>query len=373
FDCPLPDRRRKLLMTHTHPRPVARPARRHLALALLLLLPALPGCFASAGSSEEKQPVADPEPVARAPLARTLRDNDRIRAPELDGGIDWLNAAGPIRMKDLRGKVVILDFWTYCCINCLHTLPDLARLERKYANQLVVIGVHSAKFDNEKETENIRKAVLRYEIAHPVVNDAHMRIWRRYRADSWPTLALIDPEGRYVGSTTGEGNYELLDRILTQQIPLFRKKKLLNEKPIKFELARFQETGKSPLFFPGKVLADGASGRLFIADSTHHRIVITDLAGKKVTVAGTGRPGRDDGPFAKVSFDDPQGLALKGDTLYVADRKNHLIRALDLKKQTVTTVAGTGEQSQERGGVGDALRTGLNSPWDLFLRGNDLF
>src|SRR5262249_26838086 len=236
FDCPLPDRRRKLLMTHTHPRPVARPARRHLALALLLLLPALPGCFASAGSSEEKQPVADPEPVARAPLARTLRDNDRIRAPELDGGIDWLNAAGPIRMKDLRGKVVILDFWTYCCINCIHTLPDLARLEKKYANQLVVIGVHSAKFDNEKKSENIRKAILRYEITHPVVNDANLRIWRSYAVSSWPTLYLIDPEGYVVGRGSGEGLHDALDQEIAKLIKIHREKKTLNEQPLHFDL-----------------------------------------------------------------------------------------------------------------------------------------
>ena len=78
----------------------------------------------------------------------------------------------PDPLKDLRGKIVLLDFWTLCCINCIHTLPDLAKLEKKYANELVVIGVHSAKFDNEKDTESIRKAILRYEISHPVVNDA---------------------------------------------------------------------------------------------------------------------------------------------------------------------------------------------------------
>src|SRR5437870_27327 len=182
-------------------------------------------------------------------------------APELDVGVDWLNTASPVRLHDLRGKVVLLDFWTYCCINCIHTLPDLAKLEKKYGNQLVVIGVHSAKFDQEKDNENIRKAILRYEIAHPVVNDAEMKIWRRYGARAWPTLALIDPEGNYMGSASGEGNCELIDKILTKYVPVYRKKKVLNEKPMKFELARFSESGKSPLFFPGKVLADAASKR----------------------------------------------------------------------------------------------------------------
>ena len=160
---------------------------------------------------------------------------------------------------------------------------------------------------------------------------------------------------------------------MTRLIKVHRRKKTLNEKPIKFELARFHETGRSPLFFPGKVLADAAGNRLFIADSTHHRIVITDLAGKKIAIAGIGKPGKVDGPFASASFDDPQGLALKGDTLYVADRRNHLIRALDLKKQTVRTVAGTGEHGEDRSTGGKARQVALNSPWDLLVQGDDLF
>src|SRR5262249_32346718 len=258
-------------------------------------------------------------------------------------------------MKDLRGKVVILDFWTYCCINCIHTLPDLAKLEKKYPNELVVIGVHSAKFDTEKGTDNIKKAILRYGITHPVVNDANMTIWRKYGVRSWPSLYLIAPEGRVVAHGSGEGLYEPLDERIQELIKLHRDKKTLNERPIKFELAR--ESGDSPLFFPGKVLADETGKRLFIADSTHHRIVITDLDGKKIAVAGTGEPGKADGAFAEATFNDPQGMALDGESLYVADRKNHLIRRLDLEKQTVATAAGTGEQGRERFEGGPALKT----------------
>jgi DNA-binding beta-propeller fold protein YncE len=311
-----------------------------------------------------------PGPQSQQVFAQRTR-----KAPELEGGVGWLNTAGPIRLKDLKGKIVLIDFWTLCCINCIHVLPDLARLEKKYPNELVVIGVHSAKFENEKNTASIRKAVLRYEIAHPVVNDANMKLWRSYLGDSgsWPTLCLIDPEGEIVYMDSGEGQYEALDREIAALIRTHKAKKTLNTRPMKFELARFSETGDSPLFFPGKVLADPASKRLFIADSTHHRIVITDLDGKKIAIAGMGEPGRADGPFAKASFNDPEGMALKGDTLYVADRKNHLIRALDLKKQTVTTVAGTGEQGRDRDADGPALKTGLNSPWDLLFVGDKLY
>src|SRR5262245_17173259 len=195
------------------------------------------------------------EAVAGEEIERPFRQDKsdsptprRHRAPELDGGTAWLNTGKPLRLKDLRGKIVLLDFWTLCCINCIHTLPDLAKLEQKYANQLVVVGVHSPKFDSEKTNESIRKAILRYEIAHPVVNDADMKIWRTYRVHAWPTLALIDPEGNFLGMTNGEGRYELLDKVIGKVIEEHREKKTLNEKPLKFQLARAAENGSSPLF-----------------------------------------------------------------------------------------------------------------------------
>ncbi|HEY7423638.1 MAG TPA: thioredoxin-like domain-containing protein [Gemmataceae bacterium] len=337
---------------------------RWLILAVILPLAAvLAWYFSQHGIGAPERRVAAKERRAE----KRGDDERRPEAPELDGGVAWLNTAGPLRLKDLRGKIVLLDFWTLCCINCMHVLPDLAKLEKKYPNELVVIGVHSAKFENEKNTESIRKAILRYEVSHPVVNDADMKIWRTYGSRSWPTLCLIDPEGRFVGATSGEGNYELLDRYIAKLIKEHKEKKTLNEKPLKFQLARGQESGDSPLFFPGKVLADAAGKRLFIADSTHHRIVITDLNGKKLAIAGIGEPGKEDGPFASARFNDPQGMALKGDLLYVADRKNHQIRALDLKTQTVKTVAGIGVQGQDREFGGPARKTGLNSPWDLLF------
>jgi len=300
---------------------------------------------------------------------------ERIAAPELEGGVGWFNTAGPIRIKDLKGKIVVLDFWTLCCINCIHTLPDLAKLEKKYANELVVVGVHSAKFDNEKENASLRKAILRYEISHPVVNDADMKIWRTYGVHSWPTLYLIDPEGYVVAAGSGEGLGEALDREIAKLVKIHKNKKTLDEKPRKFELVRHQEKGESPLFFPGKILADEKNDRLFIADSTHHRVVITDLQGKKIAVAGVGDPGKADGAFEKASFNDPQGLALHGDTLYVADRKNHLIRALDLKAKTVKTIAGTGQPGEDRrpGQSGPALKMGLSSPWDVLYHDGKLY
>jgi thiol-disulfide isomerase/thioredoxin len=342
-----------------------------IALGLLALIAVAKLSSFRAGLWRPPQVAAADKPEDAE--ARRKDAGERMPAPELEGGVGWLNTAGPVRLKDLRGKIVVLDFWTYCCINCMHVLPELAKLEKKYANQVVVIGVHSAKFDNEKDSDHIRKAILRYEISHPVVNDAEMKIWNAYDVHSWPTLYVIDPEGNLAGYGSGEGLGDALDKRIGELVESFRKKKTLDEKPRRFELARFQEKGDSPLFFPGKVLADAGSDHLFIADSTHHRIVITSLAGKKIAVAGTGTPGKADGAFDRATFDDPQGMALRGDTLYVADRKNNLLRALDLKAQTVQTVAGTGEQNDDRFSSGPALKTGLNSPWDLLLKGETLY
>ncbi len=304
-------------------------------------------------------------------LAGGKKNNERPPAPSLDGGIAWLNTENPLGLDDLRGRVVLLDFWTLCCINCIHTLPDLLKLEEKYPGILVVIGVHTPKFPNEANTDSILKAILRYEVKHPVVNDAKHAIWRRYGIKSWPTLVLIDPEGRYYGHVSGEGVYDVLDQHIDKMVKEYRAKKMLKEEPIKFKLASER---RGPLYFPGKVLADVPTNRLFIADSTNHRIVITDLNGKKIAVAGTGKEGKSDGPFAKAQFADPQGMALDGDVLYVADRKNHMIRALNLKDQTVKAVAGTGEQDRyARKNRGPALKVGLNSPWDLLLHDKKLY
>src|SRR6266550_446455 len=150
-----------------------------------------------------------------------VQERARVRAPELSGGRGWLNTDKPLSLSALKGKVVLLDFWTYGCINCMHIIPDLKKLEHKYANELVVIGVHSAKFPAEKGTENIRQAILRYEIEHPVVNDHEMQIWQEYTVRSWPTLFLIDPAGKVVAYMSGEGVYAQFDKYIAKVIETF--------------------------------------------------------------------------------------------------------------------------------------------------------
>jgi thiol-disulfide isomerase/thioredoxin len=296
----------------------------------------------------------------------------KVRAPELAGGKSWLNTEKPLSIAGLKGKVVLLDFWTYGCINCIHIIPDLKKLEEKYANNLVVIGVHSAKFDNEKDTDNIRQIVLRYGIEHPVVNDADFKIWDAYAIKAWPGLVVIDPDGYVIKTLFGEGHFQEIDQTISETIAEFRKKGQLNEQSLKFALER-AKIGDLPLAFPGKVLADEKSKRLFISDSNHNRIVVTDFNGKLLETIGSGQAAKADGDFTNANFNRPQGMAFGGDNLYVADTENHLLRRVDLKTKRVETIGGTGNLEGFNGTGGDALKTALRSPWDLTLVGKMLY
>ena len=302
----------------------------------------------------------------------SAQERPKVRAPEIRGGRGWLNTDKPLSLAALKGKVVLLDFWTYGCINCIHIIPDLKKLEAKYANQLVVIGVHSAKFQNEKETENIRRIILRYEIEHPVYNDSEYAVWQSYGVRAWPTQVLIDPAGYVIGGVSGEGNYDVIDQTIAKVVDEFRKRGELNEEPLKLVLER-AKVGELPLAFPGKILADANNDRLFIADSNHNRIVVTKLDGALVDTIGMGDAGAADGAFDKATFYRPQGMALAGDNLYVADTENHLLRRVDLKSRTVETIAGTGQQSREYFKSGPARSVALSSPWDLQLVGRVLY
>jgi thiol-disulfide isomerase/thioredoxin len=297
---------------------------------------------------------------------------ERIHAPDFTGAVEWFNVPAPLTLKSLRGKVVLLDFWTYGCVNCMHVLPDLKKLEQKYRDELVVIGVHSAKFANERKSENIRHILVRYDIEHPVANDAAFAIWQAYGARAWPTQVLIDPEGYVVGTASGEGHGDALDRAIAAVIQVFDEQGKIDRtpRPVSPERERLAE---STLAYPGKVLADEASGRLFIADSNHHRVLVATLDGRVTEIIGDGRAGYVDGSFDAARFFRPQGLALDGDTLYIADTENHAVRAADLAARRVSRLAGTGRQAPLGGQGGAARETPLSSPWDLQLAGPLLF
>ncbi|MCP3974738.1 MAG: redoxin domain-containing protein [bacterium] len=295
-------------------------------------------------------------------------------APPFPEGLDWLNTGGPLALSDLRGKVVLLDFWTYGCINCIHIIPDLKRLEEEYAEELVVIGVHSAKFLNEGETDNIRDVVLRYGVEHPVVNDRDFEVWRTWGANAWPTTVLIDPAGNVVGGHSGEGVYDVTQPVIASLVAEFEASGVLDRTPIEFVL---EQDGRpeTVLSYPGKVFIDPAGERLYIADSGHHRIVVTDpTTGNVVDVYGRGQPGFSDGAALEATFDSPQGLALSPDgrVLYVADTNNHAVRSVDLETGNVGTILGTGTLGWPPT-AGNASEVSINSPWALEERDGKLY
>jgi thiol-disulfide isomerase/thioredoxin len=298
-----------------------------------------------------------------------------VPAPAFPADVDWLNVENPLTIEGLQGKIVILDFWTYGCINCIHMIPVLDALSETYEEELVIISVHSAKFDNEGQTENIRQIVQRYNIHHPVINDSDFAVWRTYGVRAWPTFGIIDPRGNVVAMQSGEIPLDAFDQYIASMIQYYDDLGTdeLNREPLEVAIEGAGDPG-TPLLFPGKVLVDGEGERLFIADSNHHRIVIADLNTYEVLdTIGTGRRGFDDGDYESATFFQPQGMALDSETqtLYVADTTNHAIRALQLDTQTVRTIAGTGNKG--RGlvpfGVEEDNPTSfdLRSPWDVKL------
>ena len=156
-----------------------------------------------------------------------MESKDAANIPEFDSNLEWLNCKSPLSFKQqLRGKVCVLDFFTYCCINCMHILPDLEALEHLYSEKdgLAIIGVHSAKFENEKSSTNILSAVLRYDIRHPVVNDSEAKLWHTLSVQCWPTLIVVSPEGKILFSLIGEGHRDTLIQFAGSALKFYKQK-----------------------------------------------------------------------------------------------------------------------------------------------------
>ncbi|MFB7783672.1 NHL domain-containing thioredoxin family protein [Streptomyces vinaceus] len=284
----------------------------------------------------------------------------RLRAPELVGKGGWLNTGGKdLDLAGLRGRIVILDFWTFCCINCLHVLDELRELEEKHRDTVVIIGVHSPKFVHEAEHAAVVDAVERYEVHHPVLDDPELATWKQYAVRAWPTLVVIDPEGYIVAQHAGEGHAHAIARLVEE---------LEAEHGAKGTLRRGDGPYVAPepvatdLRFPGKALLL-PSGNLLVSDSTRHQLVELAPDGESVVRRiGSGERG-----FGPDAFSEPQGLALLPDgTVVVADTVNHALRRFDPATGAVETVAGTGRQWWQGSPTsGPALEVDLSSPWDV--------
>ncbi|MFI8963351.1 NHL domain-containing thioredoxin family protein [Streptomyces sp. NPDC053493] len=284
----------------------------------------------------------------------SARARVRVRAPELIGKGGWLNTGGDdLTLTDLRGKIVLLDFWTFCCINCLHVLDELRELEEKHRDTLVIIGVHSPKFVHEAEHQAVVDAVERYEVHHPVLDDPELATWKQYAVRAWPTLVVIDPEGYVVAQHAGEGHAGALATLVEE---------LEAEHEAKGTLRRGDgpyvppEPVATDLRFPGKAVLL-PSGNFLVSDTTRHQLVELEPDGETVVrrIGGEGE------------FREPQGLALLPDgKVVVADTVNHALKLLDLSDGSVERVAGTGRQWWQGSPTsGPALEVDLSSPWDV--------
>ncbi|MFE2374355.1 NHL domain-containing thioredoxin family protein [Streptomyces sp. NPDC059398] len=278
----------------------------------------------------------------------------RVRAPELVGKGGWLNTGGQqYTLADLRGRIVILDFWTFCCINCLHVLDELRELEQQHSDTVVIIGVHSPKFVHEAEHQAVVDAVERYGVHHPVLDDPELATWKQYAVRAWPTLVVIDPEGYVVAQHAGEGHAHAIETLVGE---------LEAEHAAKGTLRRGDGPYVAPepvatdLRFPGKAIAL-PNGHLLVSDTTRHQLVELEPDGETVVrrIGGEG------------VFNEPQGLALlPGGKVAVADTVHHAIRTYDPESGEIALVAGTGKQWWQGSPTsGPALGVALSSPWDL--------
>lgn len=284
---------------------------------------------------------------------------DRLRAPELRGR-RWLNTGGEeLSLVGLRGRIVVLDFWTFCCVNCLHVLDELRPLEQEFADSLVIIGVHSPKFEHEGRPEAVEAAVERYAVHHPVLDDPDLVTWDAYTARAWPTLVVIDPEGYIVGQMSGEGHGPGIASLVRELISEHSARGTLRQGDSPYVPPSSDST---QFRFPGKAVSLGDGG-FVVSDTAHHQIVLleSDLRTERARFGGP------------EVFEEPQGVCVLpsdaaerlGYDLLVADTVNHRIASIRLSDGRIRTEAGTGEQLRERSGGGAAHKQPLSSPWDI--------
>jgi len=293
----------------------------------------------------------------------------RSRAPEFPAGLEWFNVDGPVRLADQDGRVVLLDFGAWSSICCQRTLQDLHVLGRKHRDELVIISVHSPRFTAEMRRSHVLKSINKYHISHPVVHDPDMRLWNIYGIKGWPTQVLVDREGIILGSISGGGKLPQLDQIIKYQI-----EKNNRSRPVK-KLScspKYVPEPRSALSFPGRIVA--ADDRLYVADSGHNRILVLSSHGHVLRQYGSEAAGFIDGNGTDAAFNNPQGMALADDFLYVADEGNHAIRRIHTRTDDVDTIAGTGKVGLPvPGPCGSPVNAGLNSPCDVVFKDSQLY
>ncbi|GAB3888801.1 NHL domain-containing thioredoxin family protein [Terrabacter terrigena] len=294
----------------------------------------------------------------------SLRSRVKVRAADLVGR-GWLNTGGRnLSLADLRGRVVVLDFWTFCCVNCLHVLDELRPVEQHFPDALTIIGVHSPKFEHEANADALAAAVERYAVHHPVLDDPDLVTWRAYAARAWPTLVVVDPEGYVVASMSGEGHGPGLASLVAELIEEHRRKGTLQPGGDPYVPPAAPETA---LRFPGKAVAL-PDGTFVVSDTANHQVVHLedDLETERARWGGAGQLNEPQG----VLVTRPEVAERLGVDLLVADSVNHQLKGIRLSDGSIHVVAGTGSQLRERTGGGPALEQALSTPWDLAWLGD---
>ena len=294
----------------------------------------------------------------------------KSRAPEFPAGLEWFNVKEPVRLADQAGRVVLIDFGTFSSIHCQHVLQDIQRLRARFRNELVVITVHSPKFTAEKKRSHVLKAINRLNINHPVVHDPDLKLWKIYGAKFWPTQVLVDTEGCILGAMTGDGKKSQLQLIIQYQLNRNSGRSESRAPSLPVHPAR---EAPSVLSFPGRVVV--TPNRLYIADSGHNRILVASSAGQVLRQYGSEGPGFIDGHGSAAAFDNPQGMVLVDDFLYVADTGNHAIRRIHTRTNEVVTIAGTGKAGTTAAVdiPGTPLTVSMSSPTDVVFRNGKLY
>ncbi|XP_078053346.1 NHL repeat-containing protein 2 isoform X2 [Augochlora pura] len=296
------------------------------------------------------------------------------RITDFQTGLEWFNVAEELSVYGhLADKLIVLDFFTYCCINCMHILPDLDLLEKQFSitDGLVVIGVHSAKFANERNSKRLLAAIQRYNITHPVVNDALLSMWQDLGISCWPTLLMIGPTGVPFAVFVGEGHRDELLAYATVALRYFKSLRQISNSNLPLQLAKhlLPTRENETLLFPSKIksFCNEQGECLVISDTGNNRILVTDVTGNVEYVIGGPNPGFCNGNLENARFNAPQGVCLLGAVIYVADNGNHAIRKIDLVEKIVSTVAGTGFQGYDYVGGKTGRHQVLSSPWDVSI------
>jgi DNA-binding beta-propeller fold protein YncE len=294
---------------------------------------------------------------------------ERSRVPEILGNLQWFNVGKPVSLRKQGGRVLLLDFGSYCSIHCQHVLADLHYLANKYHDKLVIIGIHSPKFPGEMNSMHVQKSVNKHHIHYPVVHDPTLKISKTYGIRSWPTQVLVDCEGYILGSLSGEDKLLKLEQLIDYQVS--RAGKAAVGEGSSFSILKSPEPA-GVLSFPGRIVA--SDNKVYIADSGNNRILVASKNGNVLRQYGGAAAGFIDGDATSAAFNNPQGMVLVGEHLFVADEGNHAIRRIHIRNNDVVTVAGTGRQGTSVVFDGEnPLTVDLNSPCDLAFKKDMLY